>query len=221
MSEGRGLLDVVSEGVLAYLMEFLPQQDPKSEWVPGELLTSHFVHRLERTGFTGFAHAKIKDEVIGAMIFYKGRLLEAWRRTDTIDGKGAPETRGDAYRNLMPMLPKGGVALYNLSVEAVPSIVSLTLSDHTESMAAQEMMPSTLEMRLSLVEFTGAVILENGIVGQTWFFHKGERLFEPPLPDEFREGRLHVAHTPGQHTPKVLPIQEQENEEDARLTMIF
>jgi hypothetical protein len=216
MNEGRGLLNIVSEGVLAYLMEFLPQQDPKSEWVPGELLTSHFVHRLERSGFTGFAHAKIKDNVVGAMIFYKGRLLEAWRRT-----KNDAETRGEAYRNLMPMLSKGGVALYNLSVEAVPAIVALTLSDQTESMVAEAMQPSTLETRLSLVEFTGAVVLENGSVGQAWFFHKGQRLFEPPFPDEFREGRLHVAHSPGQHTPKVLPVQEQGDEQDARLTMIF
>ena len=195
----RGLLDSLSTPLLGYLFEFLPQTDPLSEWVPGKLLTNEFVLRLRESEFTGFAHAKHGNELHGILTFFKGRLLEAW----CFSGSSF-ETGTDAYQELMSRLPTGGLAIYKLPTDAIPAILALTLGTLRVSAADAKVVSSqNLIKNLEQDRFNGALILEDGHVGQVWLYQRGQLLFAPPLPDAFRHGHLHLVHAPAK-APKDL-----------------
>jgi hypothetical protein len=195
----RGVLDSLPASLLGYLFEFLPQTDPLSEWVPGKLLTNEFVVRLRESEFTGFAHAKKGHELRGILIFFKGRLLEAW----TYAPLGC-EVGIDAYLHLLEKISEGGVALYKLPTDTIPAILAFTLGTIRVAGAdARIVNPKNLVRNLEEERFSGALILENGKIGQAWLYHRGQILFPPPLPDEFREGQLHLIHAPAR-APKDL-----------------
>ncbi|MEY4531612.1 MAG: hypothetical protein RLZZ156_2333 [Deinococcota bacterium] len=195
----RGVLDSLSASLLGYLFEFLPQTDPLSEWVPGKLLTNEFVVRLRESEFTGFAHAKKGHEIRGILIFFKGRLLEAW----TYAPLGC-EVGIDAYLHLLEKIAEGGVALYKLPTDAIPAVLSFTLGTVRVAGADARIVSSqNLIRNLEEERFSGTLILENGKIGQAWLYQRGQNLFPPPLPDEFREGKLHLVHAPAR-APKDL-----------------
>jgi hypothetical protein len=184
----RGVLDSLAASLIGYLFEFLPQTDPLSEWVPGKLLTNEFVLRLRESEFTGFAHAKKGHELRGILIFFKGRLLEAW----TFAPLGC-EVGVDAYLHLLEKISEGGVALYKLPTDAIPAVLSFTLGTVRVSGADARIVSSqNLVRNLEEERFSGTLILENGKIGQAWLYQRGQNLFPPPLPEEFREGRLHL-----------------------------
>jgi hypothetical protein len=198
-SNPRGLLDSLPAATLGYLFEFLPQTDPLSEWVPGKLLTNEFVVRLRESEFTGFAHAKKGHELRGILIFFKGRLLEAW----TFSAIGC-EVGIEAYLHLLEKIAEGGVSLYKLPTDAIPAVLSFTLGTVRVSGADARIVSSqNLIRNLDEERFSGTLILENGKIGQAWLYQRGQNLFPPPLPDEFREGRLHLVHAPAR-APKDL-----------------
>ncbi len=195
----RGLLDSLAAPLLGYLFEFLPQTDPLSEWVPGKLLTTEFVLRLRESEFTGFAHAKHGHELQGILIFFKGRLLEAWCFSGS-----SYETGIDAYQELMSRLSVGGLALYKLPTDAIPAVLALTLGALRISADDAKVVNSpNLMNSLEVDRFGGVLVLEDGHVGQAWLFGRGQLLFPPPLPDNFRHGRLHMVYAPAR-APKDL-----------------
>ena len=195
----RGVLDSLSAALLGYLFEFLPQTDPLSEWVPGKLLTNEFVLRLRESEFTGFAHAKKGHELRGILIFFKGRLLEAW----TYAPLGC-EVGIDAYLHLLEKIAEGGVALYKLPTDAIPAVLAFTLGTVRVAGADARIVSSqNLIRNLEEERFSGTLILENGKIGQAWLYQRGQNLFPPPLPEEFREGKLHLVHAPAR-APKDL-----------------
>jgi hypothetical protein len=195
----RGLLDVLSAALIGYLFEFLPQTDPLTEWVPGQLLTPEFVQRLRESEFTGFAHAKHGSELRGIFIFFKGRLLEVWSFAPVGCAVGV-----DAYQMLMEQINQGGIALYKLPTDAIPAVLSFTTGTlGVASADARIVSAPNLKRKLEEERFSGILVLENGTSGQTWLFQRGVLLFPPPIPDEFRGGNLHMVYAPAK-APKDL-----------------
>ncbi len=218
-SDSRGLLSALSAPLLGYLFEFLPQTKPLSEWVPGHLLTTEFVLRLRESEFTGFAHAKRGQQLLGILIFFKGRMLEAWSYVPLGCVVGV-----DAYQHLLEQLPDGGLALYQLPTDAIPAVLSFTLGTVRVAGAEAKIVSSpNLVKNLEEERFSGTLVLENGNVGQAWLYQRGQLLFPPPLPDEFRDGRLHMVHAPAR-APKDLfdALSEQQKEhQQAQLERVW
>ncbi|RIH81840.1 hypothetical protein Mterra_02939 [Calidithermus terrae] len=207
----RGLLDTVSPALLAYLFGFLPQNDPLTEWVPGELLTPEFVQRLRESQFTGFALAKL-PKGHGLLVFYKGRLLEAWRQEP--HGYEAGTT---AYRNLMAELALGGLSLYKLRLEGIPCLLSLTQgSPRFLAVAPRSLQLETLLDSLRQEHFSGALVVEDGSAGRAWYFYRGQPVFSPDLPRDLREGRVHLLQSPGKAPQDLFEVLQREEEERRR-----
>jgi hypothetical protein len=197
----RGILDTVPEPVLAYLLEHLPQTAPHSDWIPGQLLDSTMLSKLESDGFTGFVAFAIQQDWLGGVLLYQGKPIESWRRA-----LGGMENRAEAYRNLQTAQPLCAVRLFGLPPVVVPCIVALSVGGDVQSYHAQQIAPEAMQQQLQERGFSGAVVLENGQIGQAWFFQKGQRLLEPPLPEQFREGRLHLVTVPAQ-VPQSVVVQ--------------
>jgi hypothetical protein len=189
----RGIIDTVPENVLAYLLEHLPQTAPHSDWIPGQLLDSTMLSQLETEGFTGFVAFTLEQEWLGGFLLYQGKPVESWRRA-----LGGFENRAEAYRNLQGILKLAAVRLFKLPPAVVPCIAALSVGTDLESYHATQISPPTMLAQLQERSFSGAVVLENGQIGQAWYFQKGQRLLEPPLPETFREGRLHLVTVPAQ-----------------------
>lgn len=187
----RGLIDSVPENVLAYLLEHLPQTAPHSDWIPGQLLDQTMLHKLETEQFTGYVAFMLEQEWIGGVLLYVGKPVESWRRA-----LGGIENRAEAYRNLQGILGLAAVRLFVLPAVVVPCIAALSVGAEVQSYNAAQINPLEMQSKLEQSGFSGAVVLENGQVGQAWYYQKGKRLLEPPLPDEFREGRLHLVGVP-------------------------
>ena len=210
-------MDTISLEAMVYLLEFLPQTNPHSDWIPGKLLDRNMMQQMQSEAFTGFAVFALEQEWLGGILFYKGQALEAWRRA-----MGGLENRAEAYRNLLPMLEFASVRFFVLSVDLLPSISGLTLSETIETYNATEIESLPLLEKLSAAQFSGAVLLENGTVAQAWYFSKGVALQDLPLPDSFREGRLHILHNPLEKPEDVLRLAalETENETLARVHLL-
>ena len=203
----RGLLDTVSPALLAYLFGFLPQNDPLTDWVPGELLTPEFVQRLRESQFTGFALAKL-PKGHGLLVFYKGRLLEAWRQEP--HGYEAGTT---AYRNLMAELALGGLSLYKLGLEGIPCLLALTQgSPRFLAVAPRSLQLETLLDSLRQEHFSGALVVEDGSAGRAWYFYRGQPVFSPDLPRDLREGRVHLLQSPGKAPQDLFEVLQREEE---------
>ena len=202
---GRGALDTIPEAALVYLCEHLPQTQPHSDWIPGTLLDSHFMQRLESEQFSGYAMFAVEQDWLGGLLWYQGRPLEAWRRA-----LGGLETRAEAYRNLLPMLEFAAVRFFGLPAAVVPCILGLTLAETVQSYEAPKIEAAQMQTMLQANQFNGAAILENGKTAQAWYFARGERLLEPPLPETFREGRLHLLPNLSKIPPSVLVLAWQE-----------
>jgi hypothetical protein len=215
----RGVLDVLPAHLVGYLFEFLPQTDPLSEWVPGHLLTDEFVQRLRQTEFTGFAHAKRGTELRGIFVFFKGRLLEVWSHAPIGCAVGL-----DAYHILLDEVRHGGLALYKLPTDAIPAVLALTMGSLGVAAAEARLVNAgNLQQQLNTERFAGVLLLENGSTGQAWLFQRGELLFAPPLPDEFRAGNLHLYHAPAKAPKDLLEAlaEEQRQQRTAELERIW
>jgi hypothetical protein len=210
-------MDSISLEAMVYLLEFLPQTQAHSDWIPGRLLDAKMIGQLQSDGFTGFAVFALEQEWLGGILFYKGLALEAWRRA-----LGGLENRAEAYRNLLPMLEFASVRFFVLPSELIPCISGLTLSESLESYDATQIKSESLLEKLRTAQFSGTVLLENGIVAQSWYFSKGIPLLEMELPETFREGRLHILHTPLEKPEDVvrLALQEAEQETLARVELL-
>jgi hypothetical protein len=214
---GRGAIDTISLEAMVYLLEFLPQTQAHSDWIPGKLLDTNMMQQLQAEAFTGFAIFALEQEWLGGILFYKGLALEAWRRA-----LGGLENRAEAYRNLLPMLEFASVRFFVLPTELIPCISGLTLSETVESYHAPEIQGLSLLGKLSTAQFSGSVLLENGTVAQGWYFSKGMPLLDLPLPESFREGHLHILHNPLEKPEDVvqLALQEAEFETIARVNLL-
>jgi hypothetical protein len=214
---GRGALDTISLEAMVYLLEFLPQTNPHSDWIPGHLLDSNMMQQLAAESFSGFAVFSLEQEWLGGILFYKGQALEAWRRA-----LGGLENRAEAYRNLLPMLEFASVRFFVLPNELIPCITGFTLSETIETYEATKVHVGQLLEKLSAAQFSGSVILENGVVAQAWFFSKGVPLLNLEFPDSFREGNLHILHNPQSKPEDVVHFAalEAENEISARVLML-
>ncbi len=206
---GRGAIDTISLEVLAYLLEHLPQSQPDSDWIPGALLDSAMMQRLLANRFTGFAAFAFENEWLGGLLFYQGQALEAWRRA-----LGGLENRAEAYRNLLPMLEFASVRFFVLPTSLIPCVAALTVTDRLESYDATKLSVAQMLTKLEQSQFAGAVILENGAVGQAWYFARGLALLEPTFPEAFREGRLHILHNPSQIPVDVVEVDRTETKQD-------
>lgn len=202
---------------MVYLLEFLPQTQAHSDWIPGKLLDSNMMQQMQSEAFTGFAVFALEQEWLGGILFYKGQALEAWRRA-----LGGLENRAEAYRNLLPMLEFASVRFFVLPVDLLPSISGLTLSEAIETYNATDIQSVSLLEKLSAAQFSGAVLLENGAVAQAWHFSKGIALQNLPLPETFKEGRLHILHNPLEKPEDVVQfaVMEAENETTARVHLL-
>ncbi len=214
---GRGAIDTISLEAMVYLLEFLPQTQAHSDWIPGKLLDSNMMQQMQSEAFTGFAVFALEQEWLGGILFYKGQALEAWRRA-----LGGLENRAEAYRNLLPMLEFASVRFFVLPVDLLPSISGLTLSEAIETYNATDIQSVSLLEKLSAAQFSGAVLLENGAVAQAWHFSKGIALQNLPLPETFKEGRLHILHNPLEKPEDVVQfaVMEAENETTARVHLL-
>ncbi len=199
------MIDTISLEALVYLLEHLPQTQAYSDWIPGALLDTSLIQRLESEQFTGYAVFAFEDNWLGGVLFYQGLALEAWRRA-----LGGLENRSEAYRNLLPMLEFAATRFFVLPTELIPAVVALTLSERLESYQAPEVnIPAMLE-KLEALRFSGLVIFEHQKIAQAWFFKEGGRLLEPPLPESFAVGRLHLLHNPSQIPQDVVGLVARE-----------
>lgn len=219
MSENRGLLEHISPALMGYLLSFLPQHNPLAESVPGGLLTSELIERLRGDNFCGHALARFSGEERGWLAFYRGRLLEAWRQTTYGHLSGTV-----AYRALQRELGQGTLSLYRLQPDDLPALVALTQGlSRITAMAASSVVVSDLVDSLAQEQFTGALVLEDGLVGRAWFFARGKHLFGRELPAEFREGHLHLVQAPSKAPPDLLEQARQEDQEQRaiRLSVVW
>ncbi|MCS7067129.1 MAG: hypothetical protein RMK51_04695 [Meiothermus sp.] len=218
MSANRGLLEHISPALMGYLLSFLPQQDPLAESVPGGLLTSELVERLRKDNFCGYALVRFPGEERGWLAFYRGRLLEAWRQTTYGHLSGTT-----AYRALQRELGQGTLSLYRLQPDDLPPVVALTQGYLRRTDGAASAIVADLVDLLVREQFTGALILEDGLVGRAWFFARGKHLFGGVLPSQFREGRLHLVQAPSKAPPDLLEQARQEDQEQrrARLNVVW
>ncbi len=219
MGENRGLLGHISPGLMGYLLSFLPQHDPLAESVPGGLLTSELVERLRGDNFCGYALARLPGEERGWLAFYRGRLLEAWRQTTYGHLSGTV-----AYRALQREFSLGTLSLYRLQPDDLPPVVALSQGLlRMTGMAASSVVVADLMNSLMQEQFTGALVLEDGMVGRAWFFARGKRLFGGEVPAQFREGRLHLVQAPSKAPPDLLELAQQEDQEhrNARLNVVW
>ena len=214
---GRGAIDTISLEAMVYLLEFLPQTNPHSDWIPGRLLDSNMMQQMQSEAFTGFAVFALEQEWLGGILFYQGQALEAWRRA-----LGGIENRAEAYRNLLPMLEFVAVRFFVLPNELIPAISGFTLSETIETYQANEINTLVLLEKLRTAQFSGSVLLENGTVAQAWFFSKGVALQNLPLPETFKAGRLHILHNPLEKPKDVVrfAVIEAENEIKARVLLL-
>ncbi len=219
MSENRGLLEHISPALMGYLLSFLPQHDPLAESVPGGLLTSELVERLRGDNFCGYALARFPGEERGWLAFYRGRLLEAWRQATYGHLSGTV-----AYRALQREFGLGTLSLYRLQPDDLPPVVALTQGLlRMTGMAASSVGVADLMDSLMQEQFTGALVLEDGLVGRAWFFARGKRLLGGEVPTQFREGRLHLVQAPTKAPPDLLEQARQEDQEhrNARLNVVW
>lgn len=219
MSENRGLLEHISPALMGYLLSFLPQHDPLVESVPGGLLTSELVERLRRDNFCGYALARFPGEERGWLAFYRGRLLESWRQATYGHLSGTV-----AYRALQRELGLGTLSLYRLQPDDLPPLMALTQGLlRMSGMAASSVVVVDLMDSLRQEQFTGALVLEDGLVGRAWFFARGKCLFGGEVPTEFREGRLHLIQAPTKAPLDLLERVRQEDQEQrsARLNAVW
>jgi hypothetical protein len=214
---GRGALDTISLEAMVYLLEFLPQTQAHSDWIPGKLLGSNMMQQLATESFTGFAVFSLEQEWLGGILFYKGQALEAWRRA-----LGGLENRAEAYRNLLPMLEFASVRFFKLPNELIPCIAGFTLSEIIETYHATTLHVGQLLDKLSIAQFSGSVILENSVVARAWFFSKGDLILNLEFPDSFKEGNLHILHNPLTKPEDVVHFAalEAENETSARVQFL-
>jgi hypothetical protein len=219
MSENRGLLEHISPALMGRLLSFLPQHDLLAGGVPGGLLTSELVERLQQDSFSGYALARFPGEERGWLLFYRGRLLEAWRQTTYGHLSGTT-----AYRALQRELGSSTLSLYRLQPDDLPPMVALTqgLLRITAAAAGGVVMVDLLDL-LVQEQFTGVLVLEDGLVGQAWFFARGKHLLSEELPVQFREGRLHLVQAPSKAPPDLLEQARQEDQEqrEIRLNVIW
>ncbi len=201
----RGAIDTISLEALVYLLEHLPQTQAYSDWIPGALLDSSLTKRLEAEQFTGYAVFAFEENWLGGLLFYQGLALEAWRRA-----LGGLENRAEAYRNLLPMFEFAAVRFFVLPPSLIPCVVALTMSEQLESYEASTVnLPAMLE-KLAQLQFSGTVLFEHQNIAQAWFFKAGLRLLEPPLPESFAVGRLHLLHNPSQIPQDVVGLVSRE-----------
>jgi hypothetical protein len=213
------LLEHISPALMGYLLSFLPQHDPLAENVPGGLLTSELVERLRGDNFCGYALARFSGEERGWLAFYRGRLLEAWRQTTYGHLSGTV-----AYRALRREFGLGTLSLYRLHPDDLPPVVALTQGLlRMAGMSASSVVIEDLMGSLMQEQFTGALVLEDGLVGRAWFFARGKRLFSGELPAQFREGSLHLVQAPSKAPPDLLEQARQEDQEqrNTRLNVVW
>jgi hypothetical protein len=187
----RGILDTVSDTVLAHLLEHLPQTAPHSAWMPGQLLDSTFLSKLEAEAFTGYAAFAIQPDWLGGLLFYQGKPIESWRRA-----LGGMESRAEAYRNLQSSLHFTAMRLYMLPAAVVPCVAALSVGASVESYHAAQVSPPEVQHKLEQGKFSGAVVFEDGTSAQAWYVQRGQSLLEPPFPESFGVGRLHLVAVP-------------------------
>lgn len=208
----RGLLDILPATLLGSLFEFLPQTDPLSNWVPGQLLTEEFVQRLRESEFTGFAHVKQGTGLRGIFIFFKGRLLEVWSFAPLGCAVGI-----EAYQILTAQMHLGGLALYKLPTEAIPAVLAFTTgTPGVTSADAKIVSAPNLKRKLEEERLNGILVLENGVSGQTWLFQRGVLLFPPPIPDEFRGGTLHMVYAPAKAPQDLFEAMAEQQRQDRK-----
>lgn len=215
MSENRGLLEHISPALMGYLLSFLPQQTPLAENVPGGLLTPELIERLRGDAFCGYALVRFPGEERGWLAFYRGRLLEAWRQTTYGHLSGTV-----AYRALQRELGQGTLSLYRLQPDDLPPVVALTQGSlRMAAVAASSVGVADLLDALAQEQFTGALVLEDGLVGRAWFFARGKHLFAGEPPSHFREGHLHLVQAPSKAPPDLLEQARLEDQEQRAIRL--
>jgi hypothetical protein len=216
MNDPKGLLETLSPKLLGYLLGLLPRSDRIVDGLPGGLLTPAFVERLRAEAFSGYVLVQLDQPAY--MLFYRGRLLEAWCISQNQHLLGS-----DAYHAIRRDLLQGEVSLYRLSVETVPAILALTQGSlRIVRVAATGVMVADLREALEQEKFTGSLVLENGSVGRAWYFLKGQLLFVDPsiletgevpqggIPRSFREGWVHLVQSPMKPPLDLLEVVREE-----------
>lgn len=218
MGEGQGLLELISPSLMGYLLAALPRRDPLAESVPGGLLVPDLIERLRGEGFCGYTLARFSGEERGWLAFYRGRLLGAWRQTTYGHLAGTV-----AYRALQREMGLAMLSLYRLQPDDLPPLVALTQGLLRATWAAQGVTVADLKGSLLQEQFTGALVLEDGLVGRAWFFFHGKCLFEEVLPLKFREGHLHLVQAPSQAPTDLLEQARQEDQlqRSSRLAVVW
>jgi hypothetical protein len=182
------------------------------------LLNPELVERLKSDTFCGYALARFAGEERGWMVFYRGRLLEAWRQTTYGHLSGTA-----AYRALQREFGMGTLSIYRLQPDDLPPVVALTQGLVRIMGAASSV--EVVDMVDSLVQeqFTGALVVEDGLGGRAWFLGRGRLLFGEKLPSMFPEGRLHLVQAPSKAPPDLLELARQEDLEHrtARLAVVW
>jgi hypothetical protein len=201
----RGIFDTVSETVLVHLLEHLPQTAPHSAWMPGQLLDSTFLGKLESEAFTGYAAFAIQPDWLGGLLFYQGKPIESWRRA-----LGGMENRAEAYRNLQSSLHFTAMRLYMLPAAVVPCVAALSVGASVESYHAAQVSPPEVQHKLEQGKFSGAVVFEDGTSAQAWYVQRGQSLLEPPFPGSFGVGRLHLVAVPPEVPTSVVQQAKRE-----------
>ncbi|AWR86181.1 hypothetical protein [Meiothermus taiwanensis] len=219
MSAHRGLLECISPSLMGSLLDALWPHDPLVERVPGGLLAPALIERLREDGFSGYLLARFSGEERGWLVFYRGRLLEAWRQATYGHLTGTV-----AYRALQRELNLATISIYRLQPDDLPPLVALTQGSlRMSGVAARGMAAEDLTRLLVQEQFTGALVHEDGLVGRAWFLARGRYLFDALLPEHFAEGVLHLVQAPSQAPLDLLELarQEDETQRSLRLNVIW
>lgn len=207
MSVYQGLLERISPSLMGHLLDALSRRDPLVEHAPGGLLIPELIERLRGEGFSGYLLARFSGEERGWLAFYRGRLLGAWRQTTYSHLSGTV-----AYRAVQRELGLAILSLYRLQPDDLPPLVALTQGSlRLTGVEAREVLVENLVQSLVQEQFTGALVLEDGLVGQAWFLARGKYLFETLPPARFAAGVLHLVQAPNQTPPDLYEQAQQED----------
>lgn len=189
---------------------FLPHQEPVLEGVSGSFLDPNFSVRLRNESFSGYGLLDYPDDSKAFFVLYQGRTVCA------VHGQASSL---EAFQRILSNLARSRLSLYKLQ----PPMDVLVCAPFMGTLLAQGLpasstAPAALLKWFSEHRFSGALVMEDGLSCYAWYFFRGELAHGNPMPERFRQGRLHVfSIRPSQLGSDLTTNKHQEQEKQQQM----
>lgn len=174
----------LERNLLHQITVFLPHQEPVLEGVSGSFLDPNFSVRLRKESFSGYGLLDYPDDSRAFFVLYQGRTVCA------IHGQASAL---EAFQRILSSLAKSRLSLYKLQspmdVLVCAPFIGILLA---QGLPASSTAPADLLNWFGQHRFSGALVMEDGLACYAWYFFKGQLVHGNPIPERFRQGRLHV-----------------------------